>query len=424
MQEVQIGVLGLGTIGAELVYIIQSNAKRVEDEYGIRLSIKKVFVRDLTKKRNVDVTGLTLTNRIEDILEDEEISVIAECIGGNGSGQTLDYVKQALQKGKTVIMSSKKTLALYGPELLWMAKENQVMIQYDATVGGGIPIAKILENCFYGERVKKVSGIVNATSNFICSKMLEEKQDYHTALAQAQACGYAENDPSDDVDGYDALYKAVILSMFCFEKYFDPRKVMPKSIRVIGLFDMQVASELGYSIKPIFSIEDQGESLQYHVGPGLVKADSILGKINDNHNIIIVNGELTRHLAFFGQGAGKEPTASAMFDDILNALICQRKPMSGEGPIPAFEQLDERYTQYYMHLAVPDTLGVMAAVTKVLSDTGLNIDKLVTKDKVNDFYDVVVFTSKAEGSRVEEQLTKALEEVGVRLVTLLPILSS
>ena len=188
-------------------------------------------------------------------------------------------IKQALQKGKTVIMSSKKTLALYGPELLWMAKD---ISGYDSIrrYGGraAFLLRKFWKTVFTAKEYKKVSGIVNATSNFICSKMLEEKQDYHTALAQAQACGYAENDPSDDVDGYDALYKAVILSMFCFEKYFDPRKVMPKSIRVIGLFDMQVASELGYSIKPIFSIEDQGESLQYHVGPCLVKAEFYFGQ--------------------------------------------------------------------------------------------------------------------------------------------------
>ena len=422
MKKIKVGVLGLGTVGSAFVRIVNENYSRVKEMYGVEIEIDKIFVRDIAKKRDIDINDLKLTSHVEDILDNPQIEVIIECIGGSGVNETYQYLKRAICNKKHIIMSSKKVLALYGLEILALARDNAIAVKFDATVGGGIPIAKILEHCFYGGKIKKITGIVNATSNFICSQMMKNDRSFIEALEEARKCGYAENDASDDIDGYDALYKAVILAVFGFEKYFDPKRITPRSLAKIEKKDMKFTAELGYVIKPLFYIEDNGQRLHYSIGPSLVSADEILGKVDNNNNIIIVNESLAGDLAFYGQGAGKNPTASVIYDDLIGMIQQNWNLSFAKKKFGEFTQLVEKVDQYYLRVLIPDAVGIISAISNIFAEKGINIDKFITKDKENGNYQAVIFASKVEGINLDTEMMKALSKVGSEILCVLPIL--
>ena len=245
MKTVGIGILGLGTIGTELVRVILKNKPRIQDFYGIDLQIKGIYVRNLEKKREIDTEDLPLTDRAEDIIEDDSVDLVCECMGGSGTEVTYPLIRKALELKKNVVMSSKKVLAIYGLDLLELARKKKAVLCYDATVGGGIPIEKVVENSFYYQEIRKIYGILNGTSNFICSNMFLKHKTFRQALKEAQRLGYAENDPSDDIDSFDALYKAKILALLCMERSFDMDQVKPRSLRGIQNIDLELLQEEG-----------------------------------------------------------------------------------------------------------------------------------------------------------------------------------
>jgi homoserine dehydrogenase len=320
VKEVKIGILGLGVVGSELVEQIRCNAPAMESEYGIRLVIKHVYVKNITKTRTIDTNGLSLTDNVNQIATDPEISVICECLGGNGYKETKDIVLTCLNSGKHVIMSSKKALAHNAEIFIDAANTNRVYLKYDATVGGGIPIGKVIGNAFRGDKITEIRGIFNATSNFIYSQMSDNGLNYAEALKIAQDKGYAENDPSDDVDGFDATNKLVILSLFAAKTYFKPSEIIPVSFTSITKTDMDQARQLGYTIKPMASLILNGTGYKLSVGPCLVASNSIYACTPSNYNTIVLKGKNCGELAFCGQGAGGAPTASAMFDDLVNII--------------------------------------------------------------------------------------------------------
>lgn len=324
MTKIKIGFLGLGVVGAELVNIVQQAHDRILEKYEIDLVIGEVFVRDLNKKRGTNVDLLKLTTNPDDIIFDKDTDIVCECIGGAGSELTYNYVTAAIKQGKSIVMSSKKALALYAKEILNNIQSSTALLRYDATVGGGIPIEKIFANSFFGEKITKITAIVNATSNYIYTKMSTEKAIFEEALKNAQICGYAENDPSDDILSYDALYKTVILSTFGMDKYFSPIDLEIVPFSNVTVEDINFSSKLGYSIKPIIHIEDVDDILLYLIGPCLINKRDIIANTFENNNIIKVKGDLSGSLAFYGQGAGNKPTASAMFDDIMSIIKCEK----------------------------------------------------------------------------------------------------
>lgn len=318
MKKIRIAILGLGTVGSQLLVYIRRNLKYVQDRYDVNIILTPVFVRDLQKKRAADLSGITLTDDPFESIKDADI--VIDCMGGNSTGLTRELILSSLRDQRSVILSSKKCLAFYGRELLRVAKENHADLCFDATVGGCIPVYATLEQMGRCEQINRISGICNATSNYILGKMAKNVS-YEDALTFAVADGLAENDPAEDVDGWDTVYKSVILAGFGMGKWEDPRSVIPESIREISTVDFRRAEDNHQVIKPLFTIERQNQEIHFRVGPRPISKDSILATVKDNHNIFVFESSESGERTFIGQGAGARPTASAIFDDLSRLLI-------------------------------------------------------------------------------------------------------
>lgn len=318
VQRVKIAFLGLGVVGSQLMDYIRSNQVDILEKYELQLDINKVFVRNLSKKRSIDTSQLILSDNPYEVMR--EADIVIECLGGNGVELTKELVLAAIHQKKAVIMSSKKCLALYGREIVNAMSESQTLFRYDATVGGGIPISSVMNTMGRCEKIHRIYGICNGTSNYILGEMQENKLNFEEALQLAKDKGYAENDPAEDVDGYDALYKTIILMGFGTNRWLPYQNLKPVSIRKITEEDFTNADRNESVIKSVFYVaEEEGEILCY-VGPTKVKKDSLLASVKGCNNIIVIDGNESGERAFYGKGAGAKPTASAMYDDLISIL--------------------------------------------------------------------------------------------------------
>jgi homoserine dehydrogenase len=317
-KNLKVSFLGLGVIGTQLMEYIRENQSDILEQYQVQLNIHVVFVRDVSKKRNIDVSNLTLTDNPYEAFE--EADIVIECLGGNGVELTKELILSAIRKKKAVIMSSKKCLAWYGSEIMKEVQRNNTLFRYDATVGGSIPISSILMHMGKCEKINKIYGISNATSNFVLGEMKDKEISYNQALQNAKQKGYAENNPDEDVKGYDSLYKSIILMGFEMNKWMDHNQIKPISIKSITKEAMRDADQKDCAIKSVFCIEAVNDEISCYIGPREVKKDTILATVNANNNIIIIEGSESGERAFYGQGAGAKPTASAMFDDLISII--------------------------------------------------------------------------------------------------------
>jgi homoserine dehydrogenase len=426
VKTIRVGFLGLGVVGAELVNIIRANRERILSKYDIDIELGKIFVRDPDKKRSIDTEGLQLTTSAHDVIDDRDTDIICECVGGAGTEGTREYIIRAIKNGKSVVLSSKKVLALHGMEILELARSYDATVKFDATVGGGIPVAKIIKECFKGEEIKKVVGILNATSNFIYSKMEKEGLSFEAALKNAQELGYAENDPTEDIEGFDALYKAIILVMFSMKKWVDIKKVKMTPFSKISVRDMKYANELGYQIKPLVIAENK-EKLVYRIGPCLIKDSHIAANTFNNYNMIVFEGSNSGILGFYGQGAGSKPTASAMFDDLVGMLIQQQEggpdPVSSElyNGIHAVDELQEYENNLYWRISVENKIGKFAAIASILANNAVNMEKIIQKDEVEDRMGIVLLTSSVDPETMS-RITGQFQDSGVKIHIVMPFL--
>ena len=312
---IKIAVMGFGVVGSGTVELFYKNKELLEKRSGNRMDIKYILdLRDFPDSPYAD----KLTKSFEDILNDPEISVVAELMGGKTFAY--DYTKRLLSKGVSVVTSNKELVAAYGAELLRIAKENSCNYLFEASVGGGIPIIRPLHQCLAANRFERIAGILNGTTNYILTKMIYDQLSFDKALAQAQALGYAERDPSADVDGHDATRKLCILGSLAFGKHIYPEYVHRSGIREITLDDVEYAENAGYSIKLIGLIENTPEGIVATVCPRLVSINNPLSGVNDVYNAIMVTGDAVGDVLFYGRGAGKFPTASAVVADIVDAV--------------------------------------------------------------------------------------------------------
>lgn len=318
MKSIKISFLGLGVVGSKLMEYVMDSPHEINSCLGGQINIDKVFVRDIKKKRSVDVSNLSLTDDPYDAIRHADI--IIDCMGGNRVELTRTLILKSIKENKAIIMSSKKCLALYGKEISSAVRKNNTCFHYDAAVGGCIPISSAFEHMGKCERIDKIYGICNATSNYILEEMQLSGSSYQTALRKAGEKGFTENDPDEDVNGFDALYKSVILMGFGMGYWMDCDKIMPNSIKNITPKDMVNAIKKKCVLKPLFSIEHINDTYSCFIGPQAVPNDSILASIKGNTNIIIICGTESGERAFVGQGAGAKPTASAMFDDLVKTV--------------------------------------------------------------------------------------------------------
>lgn len=316
-KRIGIGFLGLGTVGSQLLALIQENRIIAEEKQDIVFEVHSIFVRDLNKKRDADVSGINLTTSYEEVINNPNIKICIDCMGGSGADITYEIISTAIKKGKHVIMSSKKCFALYMNSIIEAANYNNVQLRFEATVGGAIPVCRTLMNMAGNDKINKMYGIVNATTNYVLSSMEKSDIDFESALAIAQEKGLAENDSSEDITGWDAAYKMSILARVGMHLDIDCEKLTPVSTTMMD--DYRVSKNT--RIRQVFYLERQEDnSISYYIGPIKLQKNSILGNVKENFNIIFVDSNSSGLRAYYGRGAGGVETASAMYEDLFDIV--------------------------------------------------------------------------------------------------------
>lgn len=372
--SVRVGILGCGNVGAALVQLIAENQGAIEARTGLRLEVARVAVRNLAKERSVALAEPVLTHDAESIVTDPTIDVVVEVIGGIEPARSL--IAAALEAKKPVITANKELLANVGSELFAVAERAGVDLLFEAAVGGGIPLIRPLRESLAGERIRRVMGIVNGTTNYILTRMTEEGASYADALAEAQSLGYAERDPTADVEGYDAGAKAAILASIAFGVRVVAGDVYREGISGVTAADIAFAGRLGYVVKLLAIAERVDGEVGVRVHPAMVPAHHPLASVRDSFNAVFVEGEAVGELMLYGRGAGGRPTAAAVLGDLIDAAAnLRRGAHAGIGSLARvrIRPIDELSSQFYLTLDVADRPGVLAAVADVFGRHGVSI---------------------------------------------------
>ncbi len=375
MKLIRIGVLGCGNVGAPLVSLVARQQAAIEARTGVRLEVVAVAVRNLSKEREISLPEGMLTRDAMAVVNDPSIDVIVELIGGIEPAR--EFITTALRNGKPVITGNKELLANVGTELFATADEAGVDLLFEAAVAGGIPIVRALRESLRGEPIRRVMGIINGTTNFILTKMTEEGADYAVALAEAQALGFAERDPTADVEGYDAGAKAAIMATIAFGSKVVAGDVYHEGISGITAADIAMAKRLGYVVKLLGIAEaDDSGAIGVRVHPTMVPLTHPLASVRESYNAVFVEGAAVGSLMFYGRGAGGSPTASAVLGDIIDAAV--NLANGTHGALGAFGRaailpIDETSAEYLLSLEVADQPGVLHAVTGVFARHGVSI---------------------------------------------------
>lgn len=375
-REIRIGLLGCGNVGGALVPLVAEQADEIARRTGVRLSIERVAVRNTARDRGVDFGDGVLTHDAMSVVTDPDIDVVVEVIGGIEPAREL--ISAALRAGKPVITGNKELLANVGVELFQLADEHGVDLLFEAAVAGGIPLIRPLRESLRGEPVSRVMGILNGTTNFILSKMANEGADYADALSEAQRLGYAERDPTADVEGFDAGAKAAIIATIAFGAKVVAGDVYHEGISGITAGDIAIAARLGYAVK-LLGIAEKDRStgaVAVRVHPTMVPLDHPLASVRDSFNAVFVEGDAVGSLMFFGRGAGGAPTASAVLGDLVDAAV--NLAAGTHGSLGSFDRakalpIDETSSEYLLALDVADRPGVLHQVTGVFARHGVSI---------------------------------------------------
>ncbi|OGG94617.1 MAG: hypothetical protein A2527_05375 [Candidatus Lambdaproteobacteria bacterium RIFOXYD2_FULL_50_16] len=415
-KEIKIGIFGLGTVGQSVVEQIRVNGLLIEARTGILPRVIKAVTANPHKPRSVDLTDIEVSADPNFILDDPEIDLVIELIGG------CDLAKEILltsfAKGKAVVTANKALLAVHSREIFGAAAKTGARLGFEASVAGGIPILRMIREGLSGDRITGVSGIINGTSNYILTQMSEQGQSFADALKDAQALGYAEADPTFDVEGIDQAHKLLILMNLAFGGLFSFDQLYAEGITQIESIDIAMAKEFGYKIKLLGKAIDRGGSYEGRVHPALVPEDDLLAAVNGAFNAVSVEADFAGHLMAYGRGAGGHPTSSAVVADLVGVI----RSFKGEAP-PPLSLLPDRLvpkeilpigeisSEYYLRFSVLDRVGVLAKITRALGDQNISISSMIQNEraaKAKDAVDVVIFTHQA----LERDIRKALEEIG------------
>ncbi|HBT46438.1 MAG TPA: homoserine dehydrogenase [Peptococcaceae bacterium] len=407
-RTVNIGLLGLGTVGGGIVKLLDRNGRVIAQKLGRPIEIKRILVRDLHRPRTVKVPPEFLTTRPETILEDPAIDIIVEVMGGLEPAR--EYILKALRLGKSVVTANKDLLALYGKELFAAAEAGGADLFFEASVGGGIPIVHSLKECLAGNRISRVMGIVNGTTNYILTKMSREEREFTEVLAEAQRLGYAEADPRADIEGDDAARKMAILASIAFGTRVTYPEVYHEGIAHLHPQDIKYAADLGYAIKLLGIARDDGEEVEVRVHPALVPLAHPLASVEGAFNAIFVEGDAVGEAMFYGQGAGEMPTASAVVGDIMEAARNLAYNTRGRIYCTCFDQkpvkpMEDIVTRYYLRMIVKDRPGVLAAIAGVFGERQVSLASVIQVGMVGEQAELVFITHLVR----ERNLREALE---------------
>ena len=417
-KRVRIGVLGCGNVGAAFVELVGRQADAIEARTGVRLEVTKVAVRNLSGDRTVQLADGVLTRDAHALVRDPDIDLVVEVIGGIEPAREL--ITTALEGGKPVVTANKELLANVGAELFAKADAHGVDLLFEAAVAGGIPFIRPLRESLRGEPLLRVLGIVNGTTNFILTRMTEDGQEYSVALAEAQRLGYAERDPTADVDGFDAGAKAAIIASIAFGVKVVAGDVYHEGIRNISAADIKMANRLGYVIKllGIAEIEPSDGSVSVRVHPAMVPLHHPLASVRDSYNAVFVEGDSVGSLMFYGRGAGGYPTASSVLGDVIDAAVNLQLGTHGSlGTLGKanIRPIDETSAEYLVSLEVIDRPGVLHAVTGVFARNNVSI-RAAEQEGIGDDARLVFITHVAKEAAVRSTLRELKELESVRRV--------
>ncbi len=406
--HISIGMLGLGVVGSGTLSLLERNRQEIERKIGLPFHIRRIAVRDVNKPRLVDVDRSLLTNDPYAVLNDPEIDIVCELIGGVDPAR--EYVKFALEHGKQVVTANKEMIAKAGHALMQEASQRHLDFQFEGSVAGGIPIIQAMKNALSGNRVDEVMGIINGTTNYILTAMARDGADFHTALKEAQEKGYAEADPTEDIEGYDAQYKIAILASIAFTSQVPLNSVSVEGISRVGAADILYARELGYVIKLLGIARRIGnDRIQARVHPTLIPMSHPLASVNDVYNAVLIKGDSIGDVMIYGRGAGSGPTGSAVVGDIVDVCRNIRCGSTGRISCTCFDKreilsIDEVETRHYIRMIVQDRPGVLAAISRVFGDYNINIEAMVQKTILGRQTDIVWVMHEAPGKAIREAI--------------------
>lgn len=412
-KAINIGIMGMGTVGTGVIKVLLKNKDSIAQKVGAHLVIKKILDRDVERiSAKIQELGLPrdiLTSDINDLILDPEIDIVVEVIGGIEKAE--EFILKALENGKSVVTANKDLIAARGKELFDVAALHQVDLFFEASVAGGIPIIQSLKESLAGNKIKQIMGIVNGTTNFILTKMTQEKKSFASVLALAQELGYAEANPASDVEGFDAARKVAILASIAFNTRVTDASVFVEGITKITDIDIAYAHEMGYTIKLLGIAKEENEEIEVRVHPAMIPQNHPLSSVNDAFNAVFVDGDAVGKTMFYGQGAGELPTASSIVGDLIaasrNILFSSR----GRLGCTCFEHkkikpIGEIKTKYYLRISVKDQPGVLASIASVLGNQNVSIATVIQKrTNENNQAEIVLVTHKVAEHNLKDAIT-------------------
>ncbi|MEY2684851.1 MAG: Homoserine dehydrogenase [Pseudomonadota bacterium] len=388
MKPIQVGLLGIGTVGSGTFNVLKRNQAEITRRAGRGIEITMVADLDVARAKAVVGEGVTVVNDARQVIANPDIDIVIELIGGYGIAKAL--VLEAIAAGKHVVTANKALLAVHGTEIFAAASAKGVMVAFEAAVAGGIPIIKALREGLTANRIQWLAGIINGTTNFILSEMRDKGLDFDVVLKEAQRLGYAEADPTFDIEGVDAAHKATLMSAIAFGIPVQFDKAYVEGITQLGAADIKYAEQLGYRIKLLGIAKRQANGIELRVHPTLVPAKRLIANVEGAMNAVVVNGDAVGNTLYYGKGAGSEPTASAVIADLVDITRLHTADPQNRVPHLAFQPgslsdlgvlpMSEVVTSYYLRLRVADQAGVLAKVTGLLAESGISIDAVLQRE--------------------------------------------
>jgi homoserine dehydrogenase len=382
-RPLNVGLIGLGTVGAQVADRMLTWGPQLSRRAGVELCLRKVLVRDVNKRRPIEIDRDLLTTEPAQVLDDPAVEVLIEVAGGDEPMRS--YLERAIAAGKHVITANKVVMAKHGPALLDAAAERNVDVYFEAAVGGGIPLISTFRTDLQANRIERVSAVINGTTNYVLGRMASAGMSLSEAVGEAQAAGYAEADPTDDIGGYDAAYKLAILGSIAYEIKVRPEEIYREGIDGIEPVDFRYARELGYAIKLIAHTQRHPGRVEARVHPAMVPLDHPLARVEGAENAVFVEGDLVGQVLLVGQGAGGRPTASAVVGDLVDLARSIRRGVQSR-PSFSFDDrigvvpMGEVRTRAYYRIRVDDRAGVLAAIGQVFAEEGVSISSFIQKD--------------------------------------------
>lgn len=400
-----VGLIGLGTVGTGVAKLLLQNREQIEGRLGKTLDLRRIADLDLERDRGIELPKEILTRDAWEVIEDPGVEVVVELIGGVEPAKS--YILRAIDLGKPVVTANKALLALHGPEIFERARQKGVPLGFEASVGGGIPIVKAIKEALVGNRIRAIVGILNGTSNYILTQMDEKGMAYQEALKEAQRLGYAEADPSLDVQGWDSAHKLVLLASMAFGRWADLDNVHVEGIEGITPLDIQFAREFGYKIKLLAIAKAGPDGVEMRVHPTMVPAGHLLAQVDGVYNAVWVVGDAVGPLFFYGQGAGSLPTASAVVSDLCDIARGNHSLPLPQGSLRVKAMEDLRCV-YYLRFSAVDRPGVLSKISGILGENDISIASVIQKGRTRrGAVPIVMITHEA----VERNIRRALKAI-------------